>query len=149
MRAVVQRAGRSLVEVEGEIVGEINKGLVVFVGVGEDDGDDDCRYIAEKIAGLRVFEDEAGKMNLSLEEAGGEVLCISQFTLYGDCRKGRRPSFISAASPEKAVCLYNKLCSMLADRGLKVATGKFQAKMRVKVDNDGPVTIMLDSRKLF
>jgi D-tyrosyl-tRNA(Tyr) deacylase len=149
LRAVVQRAGRSLVEVEGEVVGEINKGLVVFVGVGEDDGDDDCRYIAEKIAGLRVFEDEAGKMNLSLEDAGGEVLCISQFTLYGDCRKGRRPSFINAASPEKAVCLYNKLCSMLAGRGLKVASGKFQAKMRVKVDNDGPVTILLDSRKLF
>jgi D-tyrosyl-tRNA(Tyr) deacylase len=137
------------VEVEGEVVGEIDKGLVAFVGIGEDDGDDDCRYIAEKIAGLRVFEDEAGKMNLSLEDVGGEVLCVSQFTLYGDCRKGRRPSFINAASPEKAESLYQKLCSLLTNRGLQVATGKFQAKMRVTVDNDGPVTILLDSRKLF
>jgi D-tyrosyl-tRNA(Tyr) deacylase len=149
LRAVVQRAGKSLVEVEGVVVGEINRGLVVFAGIGEDDEEEDCRYLADKIAGLRVFEDETGKMNLSLEEAGGEVLCISQFTLYGDCRKGRRPSFVNAASPEKAVYLYEKLCSLLADRGLKVATGKFQAKMRVKVDNDGPVTILLDSRKLF
>lgn len=145
----MQRAGRSLVEVEGEVVGEIKKGLVVFAGIGEDDHEDDCRYIAEKIAGLRVFEDETGKMNLSLEQIGGEVLCISQFTLYGDCRKGRRPSFVEAASPQKAIHLYQKLCSLLADRGLKVETGQFQAKMRVKVDNDGPVTILLDSKKLF
>ena len=149
MRAVVQRAGKSLVEVEGEVVGQIKKGLVVFVGIGEDDGDDDCRYIAAKIAGLRIFEDKKGKMNLSLKDIDGEVLCISQFTLFGDCRKGRRPSFINAASPEKAAFLYQKLCSLLADRGLEVARGKFQAKMRVAVDNDGPVTILLDSKKLF
>ena len=149
MRAVVQRAGWSLVEVEGKVVGEIKKGLVVFVGVEEDDGIDDCRYLAEKIAGLRIFEDEEGKMNLSLEQSEGEVLCISQFTLLGDCRKGRRPSFVQAASPQKAEELYQKLCALLAVKGLKVATGQFRAKMRVKVDNDGPVTILLDSKKLF
>ena len=149
MRAVVQRAAGAVVEVEGEIVGEIQKGLVVFLGVAGDDQESDCRYIAEKIAGLRIFEDEQGKMNLSLQEAGGAVLCVSQFTLYGDCRKGRRPSFMQAAAPEKAVYFYEQLCELLAKKGLPVARGKFQAKMKVKIENDGPVTILLDSRKLF
>ena len=132
-----------------EVVGEIRAGLVVFVGVAEKDETEDCRYLADKIASLRVFEDEHGKMNLSLEETGGEVLCISQFTVYGDCRKGRRPNFMSAAKPEKAKFLYEQLCLMLADKGLKVETGVFQAMMNVVVENDGPVTILLESSKLF
>lgn len=145
----MQRTAGAVVEVEGEVVGKIEKGLVVFVGVAGDDQESDCRYIAKKIAGLRIFEDEQGKMNLSLQEAGGAVLCVSQFTLYGDCRKGRRPSFIQAAAPEKAVYFYEQLCELLAKKGLQVARGKFQAQMLVKIENDGPVTILLDSRKLF
>lgn len=149
MRAVVQRAGRSNVEVDGKVVGEISAGVVVFAGIGAEDEQEDCRYISEKIASLRIFEDEEGKMNLSLLETGKEVLCISQFTLYGDCRKGRRPSFSAAARPEKARFLYEQLCSMLRQKGLKVETGVFQAMMKVHVENDGPVTILLDSRKVF
>lgn len=149
MRAVLQRAGESMVEVEGEVLGKIKRGLVVFIGIEKDDEEDDCKYIAGKIAGLRIFEDDEGKMNLSLEDVGGEILCISQFTLFGDCRKGRRPSFIDAAAPEKANHHYNRICEMLSDRGLKVEKGKFQSKMKVKVSNDGPVTILLDSRKIF
>ncbi len=146
MRAVVQRAGRSRVEVDGRTVGEIPDGLVVFAGIGAEDGEEDCRYIAEKIAHLRIFEDDRGKMNLSLLETGGDLLCISQFTLYGDCRKGRRPNFFAAAKPEKAKVLYERLCALLRQKGLKVETGIFQAMMRVHVENDGPVTILLDSR---
>ena len=149
MRAVVQRAGHSFVEVNDQVVGEIYKGLVVFLGVGADDEEEDCSYLADKISGLRIFEDSSGKMNLSLKDTGGQILCVSQFTLYGDCRKGRRPSFIEAAAPEKAAYLYEKLCEMLRGKGLKVETGQFQAKMKVKVDNDGPVTILLDSKKHF
>ncbi|NMB34924.1 MAG: D-tyrosyl-tRNA(Tyr) deacylase [Firmicutes bacterium] len=149
MRAVVQRVTRAAVEVDGEIVGEIGRGLVVFVGVAVDDEEDDCRYIAEKIAGLRIFEDEQGKMNLPLQRVAGEVLCVSQFTLLGDCRKGRRPSFIQAAPPEKAVAFYERVCELLTEKGLPVARGKFQAKMSVKIENDGPVTILLESQKLF
>lgn len=149
MRAVVQRAGHSFVEVNDQVIGEINKGLVVFLGVGVDDEEEDCSYLADKISGLRIFEDSSGKMNLSIKDTGGEILCISQFTLYGDCRKGRRPSFIAAAVPEKAAFLYDKLCHMLRNKGLKVETGQFQAKMKIKVDNDGPVTILLDSKKHF
>lgn len=149
MRAVVQRAGRSFVEVNGKVVGKINSGLVVFVGISVNDEEDDCSYLADKICGLRIFEDSQGKMNLSIKETGGEILCISQFTLYGDCRKGRRPSFFEAAPPEKAVSLYDKLCYMLREKGLQVETGQFQAKMKVRVDNDGPVTILLDSSKIF
>ena len=136
-------------EVDGEVVGEIGKGLVVFLGVAVDDEEHDCRYMAEKIAGLRIFEDEQGKMNLPLQRVAGAVLCVSQFTLLGDCRKGRRPSFIQAASPEKAAALYERVCELLAKKGLPVARGKFQAKMSVKIENDGPVTILLDSQKLF
>lgn len=146
---MVQRTTRAAVEVEGETVGKIEKGLVVFIGIAGDDQEKDCRYLAEKIAGLRIFEDEQGKMNLSLQEIGGAVLCVSQFTLYGDCRKGRRPSFIQAAAPGKAIDLYARVCELLAEKGLPVARGRFQAKMSVKVENDGPVTILLDSRKFF
>ncbi|NLX90106.1 MAG: D-tyrosyl-tRNA(Tyr) deacylase [Firmicutes bacterium] len=149
MRAVVQRAGKSKVEVDGKVVGKISAGVVVFAGIGADDREEDCRYISEKIASLRIFEDKEGKMNLSLLETGGEVLCISQFTLYGDCRKGRRPSFFAAARPDKAKYLYEYLCKMLREKGLRVETGIFQAMMKVHVENDGPVTILLDSRKLF
>lgn len=145
----MQRAAGAVVEVDGEVVGKIAKGLVVFIGVAADDQESDCLYLAEKIAGLRVFEDAQGKMNLSLAEAGGALLCVSQFTLYGDCRKGRRPSFIQAAPPGKAVAFYEQICDLLAKKGLSVARGIFQAKMLVKVENDGPVTILLDSRKLF
>ena len=145
----MQRVTGAAVEVDGEILGKIEKGLVVFVGVAAGDQENDCRYIAEKIAGLRIFEDEQGKMNLSLQEIGGAVLCVSQFTLYGDCRKGRRPNFIQAAVPEKAITYYESVCELLAEKGLPVARGKFQAKMSVKIENDGPVTILLDSRKLF
>lgn len=149
MRAVVQRAGNSRVEVDGKVVGQIEKGVVAFVGVGEEDEEKDCLYLADKIAGLRIFENSEGKMNLSLKDAGGEILCISQFTLYGGCRKGRRPSFTAAAAPEKAVQLYEKICDLLKAKGFKVAKGIFQSKMSVKIDNEGPVTILLDSRKLF
>lgn len=149
MRAVVQRAGKAHVEVEGKVVGQIEKGLVVFLGVGDGDGEQDCRYIASKISGLRIFEDEAGRMNCSVQEVGGEVLCISQFTLFGDCRKGRRPSFIDAAPPEQAVLLYERVCKLIEDTGLVVEKGIFQAMMDVVVQNNGPVTILLDSRKAF
>jgi D-tyrosyl-tRNA(Tyr) deacylase len=149
LRAVVQRAGRSFVEVNGKVVGKINSGLVVFVGISVNDEEDDCSYLADKICGLRIFEDSQGKMNLSIKETRGEILCISQFTLYGDCRKGRRPSFFEAAPPEKAVILYDKLCHMLREKDLQVETGRFQARMKVRVDNDGPVTILLDSQKNF
>ena len=132
----------------GKVVGNFIS-LVVFAGIGTEDDEEDCRYMSEKIASLRVFEDKEGKMNLSLLETGGEVLCISQFTLYGDCRKGRRPNFFGAAKPGKAKYLYELLCKMLMEKGLKVETGTFQAMMRVHVENDGPVTILLDSRKNF
>ncbi len=149
MRAVVQRAKQSSVYVHDEAVGSIEQGVGVFAGVGQDDTEKDCSYLAEKIAGLRVFEDAEGKMNRSLLDIQGEVLCISQFTLYGDARKGRRPSFIQAAEPERATELYNLLCENLREKGIRVATGVFQAEMRVVVDNDGPVTILLDSKKQF
>ncbi len=149
MRAVVQRARKAHVTVDGQIVGCIEKGLVVFLGVGDGDGEQDCLNLASKIWGLRIFEDEGGRMNCSVQEAGGEILCISQFTLYGDCRKGRRPSFIAAAPPEQAVVLYERVCSLLREKGLTVSTGVFQAMMDVVVHNEGPVTILLDSHKTF
>lgn len=149
MRAVVQRVQRAHVEVKGEVAGEIRKGLVVFLGVGAGDNEQDCLYLASKISGLRIFEDSAGRMNCSVHDVGGEVLCISQFTLFGDCRKGRRPSFVAAAPPDQAVVLYGRVCELLREQGLVVATGVFQAMMDVFVDNDGPVTMLLDSRKTF
>ena len=149
MRAVVQRVHKASVEVEGTEVGAIGPGLVVFLGVGQGDQEADAAYLASKIAGLRIFEDEAGLMNLSIQDLTGEILAISQFTLYADCRKGRRPGFSDAAQPAEAEKLYEYFCSLLRAEGLKVATGCFQAEMRIPVDNDGPVTIQLDSRKLF
>ena len=149
MRAVVQRVRRAHVEVGGEKVGEIGPGMVVFLGVGREDSEKDNDYLASKIAGLRIFEDYEGLMNLSVRECGGGVLCISQFTLYGDCRKGRRPGFSAAAPPEQAQRLYNDFCDRLRGFGLKVATGQFQEHMRILVDNDGPVTMLLDSKKQF
>ncbi len=149
MRAVVQRVTQASVLVEGETVGAIEKGLVVFLGVGKGDTPADAEYLAAKIAGLRIFEDQGGLMNLSVEDAGGSVLSISQFTLYGDCRKGRRPGFSDAAPPEEAEKLYELFCDKLRQKGIEVATGRFQAEMSIPVYNDGPVTILLDSNKNF
>lgn len=149
MRAVIQRVTSSSVEVCGEVVGRISKGFTVLLGVREDDTPEDLKYMEEKIKGLRVFEDDQGKMNLSLDAVGGEILLISQFTLYGDVRKGRRPSFTEAAKGEKAEALYEALAEALRRSGLRVETGKFGAEMKVSIDNDGPVTILLDSRKGF
>ncbi len=149
MRAVVQRVKMASVEVEGEILGEIESGLVVFLGVGREDGPSDSEYLAGKIAGLRIFEDEKGLMNLSVQDLEGKILSISQFTLHGDCRKGRRPGFSGAAPPEKAEELYDLFCEKLREQNISVETGRFQAEMRIIVDNDGPVTMLLDSKKLF
>lgn len=149
MRAVVQRVNRASVEVGGETAGKIESGLVVFLGVGRDDGPADSDYLAGKIAGLRIFEDDQGSMNLSVQDKEGKILSISQFTLHGDCRKGRRPGFSAAAPPEQAEELYDLFCDKLRQNNISVETGCFQAEMRVLVDNDGPVTMLLDSKKLF
>ena len=149
MRAVVQRVCRARVTADGAEVGAIGPGLLVYLGVTNDDGPADVQYIATKVRELRVFEDEAGKMNLALADAGGDVLVVSQFTLYGDCRKGRRPSFDAAAPPALARALYEDVIRTLADNGVRVATGSFQAHMQVDAVNDGPVTLLLDSRRVF
>ena len=149
MRAVVQRVLESSVTSEGVAAGQIGKGLTVLVGVGENDTEEDAVYMAGKIAKLRIFEDENEKMNLSVKDVGGDVLAISQFTLYGDAKKGNRPSFSSAARPEKANTLYKLFCKALKDMDLKVEEGVFQTDMLVKIYNDGPVTILLDSKKEF
>jgi D-aminoacyl-tRNA deacylase len=149
MRAVVQRVSRARVTVAGETVGEIGRGLVVLVGVAGDDAEADAAYLAEKVAGLRIFEDEQGKMNLACAEAGGQVLAVSQFTLLGDARRGKRPSFDAAARPEQAVPLYERFVAAIRAQGLRCETGRFQEMMQVELVNDGPVTILLDSRKLF
>jgi D-aminoacyl-tRNA deacylase len=149
MRAVVQRVSRARVTVEGRVTGEINAGLMVLLGVGRDDTAPVAASMAEKIANLRIFEDEQGKMNRSLLDVQGGALVVSQFTLYGDARGQRRPSFISAASPEKAVALYEDFNSALRALGITVATGVFQAMMSVDLVNEGPVTILLDSDKTF
>ena len=149
MRAVVQRVISSRVEVDGKVVGEIRKGFNVLLGISREDTLKDMSYMEEKLKGLRVFEDEAGKMNHSLQEVGGEILLISQFTLYGDARKGRRPSFIEAAAGEEAEKIYETMVRNLRGSGLTVETGTFGAKMNVLIENDGPVTILLDSRKTF
>lgn len=149
MRAVVQRVQRGSVTVNNEVVGKIEQGLVVLLGVGQGDTADDARYLADKISQLRIFNDEQGKLNLSLQDVGGSVLAISQFTLYGDCRKGRRPSYIEAAAPEAARELYESFVQRLVCNGLTTATGVFQEHMIVEIINDGPVTLLLDSRKSF
>jgi D-tyrosyl-tRNA(Tyr) deacylase len=149
MRAVVQRVKESKVEVKGRTVGDIGPGLLVFLGVGEDDSEKDSDYLVNKIANLRVFPDTKGFMNRSLVETGGAALVVSQFTLWGDCRKGRRPSFAKAARPERAKDLYEHFIALLKARGIQVATGRFQEMMDVYLVNDGPVTLMLDSSKCF
>lgn len=149
MRAVVQRASRGSVSVAGETVGDIGSGLVVLLGVAEGDEPRDAEWMAEKLVGLRIFEDEEGKMNRDLREAGGGVLLVSQFTLLGDCRKGRRPSFIAAAAPELAEQLYELVAAGIRAAGVTVATGRFRTHMDVSLVNDGPVTLLLDSRKTF
>lgn len=149
MRAVLQRVSEASVEVDGQTVGAIGAGWLVLLGVAKGDGDEDANRLAEKVAGLRAFEDEAGKMNRSVAEVGGGVLVVSQFTLLGDCRGGRRPSFTEAAEPAEAERLYRRFADRLAAVGLPVATGVFRAMMRVSLINDGPVTLLLDSRKTF
>ncbi len=145
MRAVIQRVSEASVTVDGQIVGQIQKGFLVLLGVSTTDTQDDVVWTAGKIAGLRVFEDADGKMNLALGDVGGSVLLVSQFTLYGDCRKGRRPSFVEAARPEQANSLYQSVVAELRGLGLQVETGVFQADMKVRLLNDGPVTLILDS----
>ena len=145
MRAVVQRVKEAWVTIDGRVVGKIAHGLLVLLGVREGDTEEDGRYLAEKISNLRVFSDDQGKMNLSVRETGGEILAVSQFTLYGDCRKGRRPSFSSAAHPDVANQLYLDFVNILRNQGLRVETGVFQAHMEVGLVNDGPVTLIVSS----
>ncbi len=149
MRAVVQRTDAASVTVEGHQVAAVGRGLTVLLGVGDGDGEADARYLAEKIVNLRIFPDDQGKMNLSLREVAGELLVVSQFTLYGDCRKGRRPGFDAAAPPAVAQHLYEKFIACCRDAGVKTASGQFQAEMIVKLENHGPVTMLLDSGRLF
>jgi D-tyrosyl-tRNA(Tyr) deacylase len=149
MRAVIQRVSRAKVSVNGTVTGEIGKGLLILLGVGQTDAKSDADYMAEKVAGLRVFEDSEGKMNRSLAEVGGAVLVVSQFTLYGDVRRGKRPSFDAAAPPEKARELYEYFVERIRAAGLPYQTGRFQEMMQVELVNDGPVTILLDSEKKF
>ncbi len=146
MRACVQRVSRACVTAEGRTVGQIEHGLLVLLGVTHDDTDRDVAYLAEKVSGLRIFEDDAGKMNRCLADIGGKMLVISQFTLYGDCRKGKRPSFTAAATPELAERLYEAFVATVRRLGIPTATGTFRAHMDVALVNDGPVTLLLDSR---
>lgn len=147
MRAVVQRVSQAEVRVGGQVVGRIGRGLLILVGIAAEDTTEAARYLADKIGGLRIFEDDEGRMNLSLLETGGAILCVSQFTLYGDCRKGRRPSFDRAAAPDAAKVLYEEFVGFLRAGGARVETGQFQAMMEVELVNDGPVTLLLDSER--
>ena len=149
MRACVQRVRRASVSIANEIVGQIEQGLLVLLGVATDDTSEDALLLADKIIGLRIFDDAEGKMNLSLPDVGGGLLVVSQFTLLGDCRKGRRPSFIAAAPPELAEKLYEEFVTAARRQIARVETGKFRAQMEVALVNDGPVTLLLDSRRLF
>ena len=149
MRAVVQRVSCSNVSVDEKIVGEIGKGFNVLLGINKEDTVEDLKYIKDKVINLRVFEDENDKLNLSLEDVGGELLLISQFTLYGDCRKGRRPSFIAAQGGDEAKKLYDTFVDMCKEEDIKVETGIFGADMKVLIENDGPVTLLLESKKTF
>jgi D-tyrosyl-tRNA(Tyr) deacylase len=145
LRACIQRVTEASVTVDGEVVGQIGKGLLVLVGIGRLDGPEEVRWMAERIAGLRVFNDEQGKMNLSLADVGGAMLVVSQFTLWGDCRKGRRPSFIDAAEPAVANTLYETFVVLIREMGIEVATGRFREHMMVSLVNDGPVTLWIDT----
>lgn len=149
MRCVIQRVASARVRVGERLCGQIGRGLLALLGVEEGDGDTDLRYCVDKTANLRIFEDAEGKMNRSVLDVGGAVLAVSQFTLHGDARKGLRPSFISAARPDHAIRLYEAYCAALRSSGLEVAEGEFQAHMQVSLVNDGPVTILLDSRRAF
>jgi D-tyrosyl-tRNA(Tyr) deacylase len=149
MRAVIQRVSEASVRVEGGVVGRIGAGLLVLLGVGQGDGEDDADYLAEKTLNLRIFPDAAGQMNRSVTDVGGGILVVSQFTLYGDVRRGRRPGYSSAAAPEEANRLYERFVARLRPSGLPVATGVFRAMMDVALVNQGPVTLLLDSRKSF
>ena len=149
MRAVVQRVKQASVTVAGKRVGNIQNGLLVFLGIGRDDSEEDVTYMVSKIVNLRAFQDQNGKMNVSLLDVQGEVMVVSQFTLFGDCRKGRRPSFIEAASPDAAQDLYRSFIRQLQQQSITVSSGVFQAMMDVSLINDGPVTFLVDSRKLF
>lgn len=147
MRACIQRVSSARVVVDGEAVGEIGRGLLVLLGVAASDGDEDLRWLVDKVVGLRVFEDAEGKMNLALADVGGDLLVVSQFTLLGDCRKGRRPSFIAAAPPAEAERIYEQFVTAARARGVQVATGRFRTHMNVELVNDGPVTLMIDSKE--
>ncbi len=147
MRAVVQRVSRAAVRVDGAVTGSIERGLLVLLGVAAGDGEEQARWMADKVAQLRIFEDQAGKMNRSVEDVRGGVLVVSQFTLLGDARKGNRPSFVAAAPPDRASALYERVSALLRARGLPVAQGVFRAHMDVELTNDGPVTILLDSER--
>ena len=149
MRAILTRVSSASVTIDGQIVGSIGKGFLILLGVGPEDTEKDCRYLAEKALGLRIFEDENGKMNLGLEQVGGEVLVVSQFTLYGNCRKGRRPSFVEAAGPELGNELYEKFLSICEELGYPPQHGQFGADMKVTSVNDGPVTLILDTQQLM
>jgi D-tyrosyl-tRNA(Tyr) deacylase len=149
MRAVVQRVSRAAVRVEGAVTGEVARGLLILLGVGREDVEEDARWMADKLSQLRVFEDEDGKMNRSVVDVGGGLVVVSQFTLFGDARKGNRPGFTDAAPPDAANALYERTCTLLREKGLPVGTGVFRAHMEVELVNDGPITILLDSKKLF
>jgi D-tyrosyl-tRNA(Tyr) deacylase len=149
MRAVIQRVTSARVHVDAELISAIDRGFLVFLGVGIDDTESDSTYLAEKVVNLRVFEDAAGKMNRSIIDVDGAILVVSQFTLWGDCRKGRRPSFTQAAPAERGRLLYEHFCEKLRSLGVQVQQGRFQADMQVELVNDGPVTMLLDSQRLF
>ncbi|MFN3327706.1 MAG: D-aminoacyl-tRNA deacylase [Fervidobacterium pennivorans] len=149
MRAVVQRVTKASVSVDNEVVGKISNGIVILLGVGKDDTEEDAKYLAEKIVNLRIFDDEDGKMNFSLLDVKGQALIISQFTLYGDCRRGRRPSYSDSAPPDLAKALYEKFIELVKNYDVHVETGIFAAHMLVEIHNDGPVTLLLDSKKVF
>jgi D-tyrosyl-tRNA(Tyr) deacylase len=146
MKACIQRVSQASVKVDGHVISEIGRGMLVLLGVGQQDSESDADYLAKKLVGLRIFEDEQGKMNRSLDEIGGQMMVVSQFTLLGDCRKGRRPSFVHAAPPELAERLYASFCSIVEQCGIIVATGRFRAQMDVALVNDGPVTLWVESK---
>ncbi|MBR4079456.1 MAG: D-tyrosyl-tRNA(Tyr) deacylase [Christensenellaceae bacterium] len=149
MRAVLQRVGRADVTVDGACIGKIEQGLLVLLGIEQGDNENDLEYIVSKVCGMRIFEDDEGKMNRSVEDIGGSILVVSQFTLMGDARKGRRPSFVKAGSPADAKVLYEKAVEKFRATGIPIETGEYQAEMQVSLVNDGPVTILLDSKKTF